>query len=162
MKKYALITQNWSHYDSDISQTNSTSHRLCNDYAQPVSLGLRYYLDKLRQSEQKNALFLKVNTIMYIYRKGGGHQAEAVDSPKVEINYLRMCRLENLLSTNSKGILGGVKLLCSNLEVINGSNLVYKGVGPSVNFENLHFYTVFCHKKLCGNFFWPIYPLPAS
>ena len=99
---------------------------------------------------------------LYIYRKGGGHRTEAVDSPKVEINYLRMCRLENLLSTNSKGILGGVKLLYSKLEVINGSNLVYKGVGPSVNFENLHFYTVFCHKKLCGNFFWPIYPLPAS
>ena len=38
---------------------------------------------------------------MYIYRKGGGHQAEAVDSSKVEINYLRMCRLENLFGTNS-------------------------------------------------------------
>ena len=88
-------------------------------------MGLRYYLEKLRQSEQRNDLSLKFNPIMYIYRKGGGHQAEAVDFPKVEINYLRMCRLENLLSTNSKGILGGVKLLCSNLEVINGSNLVY-------------------------------------
>merc|ERR1719474_2634408 len=33
------------------------------------------------------------------YRKGGGHQAEAADSSKAEINYLRMCRLENLFST---------------------------------------------------------------